>query len=106
MDRRQQPRFPIRELALLTVSPNDAVEITTVTENISTTGVLVRSTASLAEGSRVQVRIPMPSGAAELRGSGSVVRTSPGVRGGYFLIAVACDQPFDLSSGEASHPSS
>jgi len=83
---------------LLTVSPNDSVEITTVTENISTTGVLLRSTSSLAEGSRVQVRIPMPSGAAELKGSGSVVRTSPSVRGGYFLIAVACDQPFDLSS--------
>jgi PilZ domain len=98
MDRRQQLRFPICELALLTVSPNDSVEITTVTENISTTGVLLRSTSSLAEGSRVQVRIPMPSGAAELKGSGSVVRTSPSVRGGYFLIAVACDQPFDLSS--------
>ena len=96
MDQRQQPRFPICELALLTVSPNE-VEITTVTENISTSGVLLRSTSSLAEGWRVQVRIPMPSGAAELKGSGSVVRTTPSVLGGYFLIAIACDQPFDLS---------
>jgi len=98
MDRRQQPRFPICELALLTVSPNDSVDITTVTENISTTGVLLRSTSSLALGARVQVRIPMPSGMAELRASGSVVRTNPSVLGGYFLMAIACDQPFDLLS--------
>lgn len=98
MNERQQPRFPICELALVTFSPNDSSEIATITENISTTGVLLRSTSSLAQGSRVQVRIPMPSGAAELKGSGSVIRTSQREPSGYFLIAVACDQPFDLSS--------
>lgn len=96
-ERRRERRFLIRETALLRIRFNDSAEIPTITENLSTFGVSLRSASSVSTGSRVEVRVQLPTG-AELKAIGEVVRVDSGVPNGYFLIAIRCERPFEPSS--------
>lgn len=93
-ERRRERRFSVREPALVRVSPEDLVEITAITENLSTSGVLLRSAAFIPRLSRVRVRVQLPT-KAELRAIGEVVRVESSSTGGYFAVAVNCDFPFE-----------
>jgi len=101
-ERRRERRFLVREPALVRVSPEDLVDITAISENLSTSGVLLRSASLVPRHSRVRVRVQLPTG-AELRATGEVARVESSGSGGYFAIAVKCDHPFEpfpLKRGE------
>ena len=98
-ERRRERRFPVREPASVRLSPEDLIEITAISENLSTSGVLLRSASFVPRHSRVQVRIQLPTG-AELRAVGEVVRVESSNVGEHFVIAVRCDFPFEPFSSK------
>lgn len=93
-ERRRERRFLVREPALVRVSREDLVDITAISENLSTSGVLLRSASFIPRHSRINVRVQLPTG-AELRAFGVVSRVESSSTGGYFSIAVKCDRPFE-----------
>src|SRR5262245_48953171 len=92
-ERRQEQRFAVRVPAFISSSDDDSLEIAAITENLGESGVLLRSASWMPNGSRVLVRVLLPSG-PQLKGRGTVVRVEPKIPSSHFVIAVACDMPF------------
>ena len=94
-DRRRDRRFIMSHPATVTFKKSPSADIAALTKDVSTGGVLLQAETPILEGSEVEVRIAVRTG-AQLMGSGVVVRTSQ--KGGrMFLIAVRCDMPLDFA---------
>jgi hypothetical protein len=100
---RRDPRFLVREAAVISYRDRLSAAIVAVTENLSTRGVLLRSVELIPEGSKVDITIKIPTG-AHLKAAGVVTRTSQKVADGPFLIAVACDVVFDVGGAQQVSP--
>ena len=94
-DRRRDRRFVMSHPATVTFRKGPSADIAAVTRNVSTGGVLLRAETQILEGSEVEVKIAVPTG-AQLRGSGVVVRTTRKAKRTFF-IAVRCDTPLDFA---------
>jgi hypothetical protein len=100
-DRRRERRLPLREPAVVRLCDENLREVSTVTENVSTGGVLLRSASLIPGGSKVEVTILLPTG-AQIKGTGEVVRAEQKPAGGQVLIAVKCDVSFQISASSSS----
>jgi len=94
-DRRRDRRFVMSHPVTITFRNGPPAYIAAVTRNVSTGGVLLQAEKPVLEGSEVEVRIAIPTG-AQLVGSGVVVRTTKQNERA-FGIAVRCDTPLDFA---------
>jgi|ERR1700730_5930010 len=94
-ERRTERRYYFRHPASVRLQGGSGSEIEsemeTVTENVSTHGLLVRCTASIALGAKVKVTLHFPS----IQGVGDVLRVEQAF-GEAFLIAVGCQTPLEI----------
>ena len=89
-ERRTERRYYFRQPAFVKFQGGNESEIETVTENLSTHGLLLRSKASIALGSKVKVSLRFPP----IQGVGDVLRVQPSA--GTFLIAVGCQTLLEI----------
>ena len=94
---RRERRYPLQQPAWVRVIGQNASAITTVTENVSNGGFLLRSEAPVPLNSKIEVTLVLPSG-LQLRGAGQVVRVEQPLPGGIFLLAVTCDRPWKFDT--------
>ena len=93
-ERRSEFRYPVQQPAFLKVE--DGSEVVTVSENVSTHGLLLRCESLIALSSKVQIDLRLPNG-LPLEGRGEVLRVEQPSAGGTFLIAVKCEAPLRIS---------
>ena len=102
-ERRNKRRYAFQRPAWVKIIGEDASAITTVTENVSTCGVLLRSNFLLPLDSMIEVTLPLSSG-SELRGVGRLVRVEQPLAEQTFLFAVKCDRPLEICRKEWARP--
>jgi hypothetical protein len=96
-ERRTERRYYFQQPAFVRLQRVNGSEVETVTENVSTHGLLLRCEALVALGSTVKVILSLPYGSSLLEGAGQVSRVEKPSAGGAFLIAVRCEEPLKIS---------
>jgi hypothetical protein len=96
-ERRTERRYYFQQPAFLRFQRINGSEVETVTDNVSTHGLLLRSEAQVALSSTVNVILGLPYGCSLLEGAGLVCRVEKPSAGGPFLIAVRCEAPLKIS---------
>ena len=96
LERRRSPRFALQQPVILSYRNAEPIQVTTVSENASLRGALVRTQVFLPVGLRVKMTFMLkPDESAtttQLHGTGRVVRVEEkGVAD--FLIAIGYDEP-------------
>ena len=93
--RRTDCRYYFQQPAFVRLQGGNESEVETVTENVSTHGLLLRCQAPIALGSKVKVIVRFPNG-LPLEGVGDVSRVEQPSPEGAFLIAVRCEAPLKI----------
>jgi PilZ domain-containing protein len=94
-ERRSERRYLIRQPAFVRFKGTTTDEVETVAQNVSAHGLLLRCETLIPLRSKIEVTLRFPN-ALPLEGAGEVLRVEPSA-GGAFLIAVACEAPWDFS---------
>ncbi len=95
-ERRSERRYPVQQPAFVILQDGNGLEVKTVTQNVSTRGLMLRSDTLIPLGSKVAVSVRLPNG-LPLEGAGEVLRVEPLFRDEGFLITVKCDAPLEIS---------
>jgi PilZ domain len=96
-DRRTERRYYFQQPAFVVgLQDVNCSEVETVTENVSTHGLLLRCKVPIALGSKIRVIVRFPS-RVPIEGVGDVLRVEQPSAGGAFLIAVRCEEPLKIS---------
>ena len=95
-ERRSEHRYPIRQPAFVKFQAGEWGEVETVAQNVSASGLLLRSETLIPIRSKIKVTLRFPN-ARPLEGAGEVLRVEQAPAGGAFLIAVRCEAPWDFS---------
>jgi PilZ domain-containing protein len=95
-ERRTERRYYFQQPAFLRLQHINVSEVETVTENVSTHGLLLGCEALVALGSTVNVILSLPYGFSLLEGAGKVCRVEKPSAGGAFLVAVRCEAPLKI----------
>jgi hypothetical protein len=93
-ERRSERRYLVQQPAFLKLE--DGSEVVTISQNVSTYGLLLRCESLIALRSRVKIDLRLPNG-LPLEGRGEVLRVEQPSAGGAFLIAVRCEEPLEIS---------
>jgi PilZ domain-containing protein len=94
-ERRTERRYYFQQPAFVRLQGGNGNEVETITENVSTHGLLLRCKAPIALGSKVHVTL-RSSSCLPLEGVGDVLRVVQPFAGGAFLIAVGCQTPLEI----------
>ena len=92
-ERRSERRYLVQEPAFLKVE--DGSDVVTVSQNVSTYGLLLRCESLIALRSKGKIDLRLPNG-LPLEGRGEVLRVEQPSAGGAFLIAVRCEAPLKI----------
>jgi hypothetical protein len=95
-ERRTERRYPLRQPALVRFQGRKTGEVETVAQNVSAHGLLLRCKTLIPLRSKIAVTLRFPN-ALPLEATGEVLRVEQPSAGGAFLIAVACEAPWEFS---------
>jgi len=95
-ERRSERRYPIRQPAFVRFQGEKTGEVETVAQNVSAHGLLLRCETLIPLRSKIAVTLRFPN-ALPLEAAGEVLRVEQPSAGGTFLIAVACEAPWEFS---------
>lgn len=101
-ERRREPRFGVRNAAIVKISSNDPRELPAMTENLSAHGVMLHVESPIPEIQKLKVilQLKLTPTAQRLRlvYEGKVLRTEQDSTTGKVAVAVGCDHPASVSS--------
>jgi hypothetical protein len=95
-ERRNEHRYYFQQPAFLKLHSDNAIEIETVTENVSAHGLLLRCDTPIALGSKVEVKLHFPN-CLVLEGLGEILRVESRTTKEAFLIAVKCEREMKIA---------
>jgi len=95
-ERRSERRYPIRQPAFVRFHGGKKGEVETVAQNVSAHGLLLHCETLIPLRSKIAVTLRFPN-ALPLEAAGEVLRVEQPSAGGAFLIAVACEAPWEFS---------
>ena len=95
-ERRNERRYPVQQPAVVKLQGGNGRQVATVTQNVSTRGLLLRSEAPINLRSKIAITVRLPNG-LPLEGAGEVVRVEQLPAGEAILIAIRCDTPLEIS---------
>jgi hypothetical protein len=96
-ERRSERRYPVKQPALVRSRCGDGLELETITQDVSTRGLLLRCASPILLGSKLAITVHLPNG-LPLEGVGEVLRAEQLSGGGHFpfRIAVRCEAPLEI----------
>ncbi len=101
-ERRREPRFGVRNAAIVKISSDDPRELPAMTENLSAHGVMLHVESPILEIQKLKViiELKLTPTAQRLRlvYEGKVLRTEQDPITGKVAVAVGCDLPASVSS--------
>ena len=100
-DRRRAPRIPLQQAVSLVIG-NDGHEVSAITENLSSAGVLLRADQFIQEGALIGLVLVLPPIESETEGKrvwcfGKIVRIERELKEGKFGMAIGF-QRFEVLS--------
>ena len=95
-ERRSERRYPIRHPAFVRFQGEKTGEVETVAQNVSAHGLLLHCETLIPLRSKIAVTLRYPN-ALPLEAKGEVLRVEQPSAAGGFLIAVACEAPWEFS---------